>query len=253
MRKHLFMKKSLVFVLFFPLAFLFFCGGKRTTRPTEPEYEFTINGVVVKDLSIGKDIAYFTILRDSVAFDSALVKVDSDTLESQSGGVYSKEAPHLFGFEDAITITVSSAEDDFTLRFDAVIPGYFRITSINHRHVTAALADNVVVTFNASANASGYFISVVRPDGSNGYTDRILAEEIRDKKLPPDPFYIGDNFTTGTYLIYLVSYYKSFVRYPGMGFYLPAGLPEDDLSGASGTIGVGVVAPLDSVEAVVVK
>ena len=40
------MKKSLVFVLFFPLAFLFFCGGKRTTRPTEPEYKFTINGVV---------------------------------------------------------------------------------------------------------------------------------------------------------------------------------------------------------------
>jgi hypothetical protein len=252
MRKHLFMKKSLVFVLFFPLAFLFFCGGKRTTRPTEPEYEFTINGVVVKDLSIGKDIAYFTILRDSVAFDSALVKVGQDTIKSQGGGsgIYSKEASHLFDFGDALTITVSSAEDDFTLRFDAVIPGYFRITSINHRHVTAALADDVVVTFNASANASGYFISVVRPDGSNGYTDRILADEIPHKSVLRDAFNPGDVFTHGTYLIYLVSYYKSFLRYPGMGFYLPAGLPEDDLSGASGTIGVGVVAPLDSVEAV---
>lgn len=248
MRKNLFMKKSLV--LLFPLVLFLSCGGERTTRPTESEYEFTINGVVVKDLSIGKDIAYFTILRDSVAFDSALVKVGSDTLESQGGGVYSKEAPHLFDFEDALTITVSSAEDDFTLRFDAVIPGNFGIISINHRNVTASLADKVVVSFNSSANASGYFISVKRPDGSNGYTDRILAEEIRDKKLPPDPFYIGDNFTTGTYLIYLVSYYKSFSWYPAMEFYLPDGLPQDNISGANGTIGVGVVAPLDSVEAV---
>lgn len=250
MRENLFMKKSLVFLLIFLLALLSFCGGKRTTRPTEPEYEFTINGVVVKDLSIGKDIAYFTILRDSVDFDSAVVRVDADTLENQGYGIYSKEASHLFGFEEAITITVSSAEDDFTLRFDAVIPGYFRITSINHRNVTAALADGVAVTFSASANASGYFISVVRPDGSNGYTDRIVADEIPHKSVLRDAFYPGDVFTHGIYPIYLVSYYKSFLRYPGMGFYIPAGLPEDELTGAHGTIGVGVVAPLDSVEAV---
>lgn len=246
------MKKSLVFLLVFPLLLFFFCGGKRTTRPTKPKYEFTINGVVVKDLSLGKDIAYFTILRDSATFDSALVKVGQDTLISQGGGsgIYSEEASHLFDFGDTITITVSSAEDDFTLRFDAVIPGYFRITSINHRNVTAALADDVVVAFNASANASGYFISVVRPDGSNGYTDRIVADEIPHKSVLRDAFYPGDVFTHGTYPIYLVSYYKSFLRYPRMGFYLPAGLPEDELTGAYGTIGVGVVAPLDSVKAV---
>lgn len=251
MRKKLFMKKSLVFLLVFPLILFFFCGGKRTTRTTEPKYKFTINGVVVKDLSLGTDIAYFTILRDSVAFDSALVKVGSDTLKSQGWGIYSKEAPHLFDFADAITITISSAADDFTLRFDAVIPGYFRMTSINHRNVTASLADQVAVNFNSSANASGYFISVIRPNGSNGYTDRVLAEEIGSKSLPRDPFYIGDNFTTGTYLIYLVSYYQSFSWYPAMEFYLPDGLPQDNISGANGTIGVGVVAPLDSVEAVI--
>ena len=250
MRKNVSMKKSLVFLLLFPLVMFFQCGGERTTRTTEPEYEFTINGAVVKDLSIGKDIAYFTVLRDLVAFDSAVVRVGTDTLESRGGGVYSEEASYLFGFEDSITITVSSAEDDFTLRFDAVIPGYFRITSINHRQVTAALADNVVVTFNASAHAWGYFISVVRPDGSNGYTDRVLADEIPHKSVLRDAFNPGDVFTQGTYLVYLVSYYESFLRYPGMEFYLPAGLPEDDLSGAFGTIGVGVVAPLDSVEAV---
>lgn len=246
------MRKSLAFLLFLPLVLPLSCGGERTTRPSEPKYEFTINGVVVKDLSLGKDIAYFTILRDFVLFDSAVVKVGSDTLESQGGGsgVYSKEASHLFDFGDTLTITVSSAEDDFTLCFDAVIPGNFGIISINHRNVTAALADDVVVTFSASANASGYFISVVRPDGSNGYTDRIVADEIPHKSVLRDAFYPGDVFTHGTYPIYLVSYYKSFLWYPGMGFYLPAGLPEDELTGSYSTIGVGVVAPLDSVKAV---
>ena len=251
MRKNLFMKESLVFLLVFPLALFLYCSGKRTTRTTEPEYEFTINGAVVKDLSIAKDIAYFTILRDSVAFDSALVRVGTDTLESRGGGVYVKEASYLFGFEDTVKIRVSSAEDDFTLLYDAVIPGYFRITSINHKQVTAALADDVVVTFNASANATGYFISVVRPDGSDGYTDRVLADEIPNKSVLPDAFNPGDVFTQGTYLIYMVSYHKNFLRYPGRGFYLPAGLPEDGLTGAHGAIGAGVVAPLDSVEAVV--
>ncbi len=251
MRNNLLMKKSLVFVLVFPLVAFFYCGGKRTTRTTQPEYKFTVNGVVVKDLSIGKDIAYFTVLRDSIAFDSALVRVGTDTVESRGGGVYAKEASYLFGFEDTVNITVSSAEDDFTVLFDAVIPGYFRITSINRRQVTAAQADNVVVTFNASANATGYFISVVRPDGSNGYTDRVLAIEIPNKGVLPDAFNPGGVFTQGTYLIYMVSYHKSFLRYPGRGFYLPAGLPEDGLTGAHGAIGAGVVAPLDSVEAVV--
>jgi hypothetical protein len=251
MRKSVFMKKSLIFLLLFPLVIFLHCGGKRTTRTSEPEYEFTINGVVVKDLTIGKDIAYFTVLRDSVAFDSAVVRVGVDTLESKGGGVYSEEASHLFDLGEVLGIAVSSAEDHFTLSFDAVVPGSFGITSINHRTVTAALADKVVVNFSASQNATGYFISVKRPDGSNGFTERILGEEIGYKNLPPDPFYVGDTFVGGTYLIYLVSYYKGFLRYPGMGFYLPAGLPDGDLAGAYGTIGVGVVAPLDSVEALV--
>jgi preprotein translocase subunit SecB len=132
MRKNLFMKKSLVFLLLFPLVLFLFCGGERTTRPTKPKYKFTINGVVVKDLSLDKDIAYFTILRDSTPFDSALVKVDQDTIKSQSGGsgIYSEEASHLFDFGDTLTIMVASAEDTFAVDFDVIIPGFFRITDI---------------------------------------------------------------------------------------------------------------------------
>lgn len=257
MRKNAFMKKSLVFLLLFSLVLFFFCGGKRTTRTTEPEYEFTINGVVVKDLSLGKDIAYFTILRDSVAFDSALVKVGSDTLESEGEGLYSKEASHLFDFEGAITITVSSAEDDFAVDFNVIIPGFFRITDITDvvdREVHSG--DVPRILFTSSANASGYFISVIKrnnTEGAKGHTALILWSDIGNYSIPADAFRDRVDFIEGTYLIYLIAYNKSFVAYPSMEFELPDGLPEGNISGANGTIGAGVVAPLDSVEAVVVK
>jgi len=50
--------------------------------------------------------------------------------------------------------------------------------------------------------------------------------------------------------VFLVSYRASFVYYSGMEFYLPAGLPSGNISGANGTIGAGVVAPSASIEAV---
>jgi hypothetical protein len=256
MRNNLLMKKSLVFVLVFPLVAFFYCGGKRTTRTTQPEYKFTVNGVVVKDLSIGKDIAYFTVFRDSVAFDSALVRVGTDTLESKGGGVYAKEASYLFGFEDALTITVSSADDDFTAVFNVIVPGFFGITDItdvDDREVHSG--DIPRVLFTSSANASGYFVSVIKrnnTEGAEGHTDLIPWDNVGNYPIPATTFRRLETFVEGTYLIYLVAYHKSFVAYPPyMEFELPGGLPEDNISGANGTIGAGVVAPLDSVEAVV--
>jgi hypothetical protein len=253
------MKRNLVFLLLFPLVLFFSCGGKTTTRPTKPKYKFTINGVVVKDLSIDKDIAYFTILRDSTAFDSALVMVDQDTIKSQGGGsgIYSEKASHLFGFEDTIVVRVSSAKDNFAVNFNDTVPGFFHITDITD------IADREVhsgdiprVLFTSSANASGYFISVIKRDntqGALGHTALIPWDKIGNYSIPADAF--GDrfgNFATGTYLIYLVAYNGSFVAYPpSIKFELPNDLPKDNIPGANGTTGAGVVAPLDSVKAVV--
>jgi hypothetical protein len=255
MRKNSFMKKNLFFLLLFPLVLFFYCGGKRTTRTTKPEYKFTINGVVVKDLSIGMDIAYFTILRDSTAFDSALVKVGSDTLESQGEGVYSKEASHLFDFGDALTIVVSSAEDDFAVNFNVIIPGFFRITSIDQREVQSG--DRPAIEFSSSADAYGYFISIIKRnniEGARGDTALISWSGIGQYSIPVETFRDGfENFIEGIYLIYLVAYNKGFVDYPLMEFELPDDLPQDNIPDANGTIGAGVVAPLDSVEAMVLK
>jgi hypothetical protein len=254
MRKNLFMKKSLVFLLFLPLVLFFSCGGKTTTRPIKPKFKFTINGVVVKDLSLAKDIAYFTILRDSTAFDSAMVRVGKDTLGSQGGGIYSKEASHLFDFGDTVTITVSSAVDAFVANLNAIIPGFFYITDITG--ISGGIVhsqDKPHILFTSSANATGYFINVIKEnntEGAIGLNALIPWDEIGNYTLADSTFRdIHDNFITGTYLIYLVAYNKSFLAYSDMKFQLPEGLPNGNISGANGTIGAGVVAPSDSIKA----
>ena len=255
MRKKLFMKKTVVFLLVFPLILFFSCGGERTTRPTESEYEFTINGVVVKDLSLGKDIAYFTVLRDSVAFDSALVKVGPYTLPSQGGGIYLGRASHpsyLFEFEDTVAITVSSPEEDLNFESYVVIPGFFQIIAKVPDTVQSP-DEFVALHFSAASNASGYFISVLKRnnvEGALGHTDLIPWDKIGNYPIPNTTFRDShDDYKTGIYLIYLIAYNKSFLAYPDMEFQLPEGLPKDNISDANGTIGAGVVAPLDSVKA----
>jgi len=242
------MKKRLVFFLL--IVFCFSCGGKVTTRTTPEEYKFTINGVVVKDMNIGKDIAYFSILRDGDPFEGAVVKVGTDTLDNQGNGNYYLEGIPLFDFGDNISINISSADDDFNLTTSVLMPGSFQITDINPTPVTSADREEVKLYGSASVGASGYFASIMRPDGSDGYTGLIsLGEMIQGAKIPGSTFGEGEAFITGTYLVYTVAYAGSFLYYPGMEFYLPAGLPGGNISGANGTIGAGVVAPSAAIEA----
>jgi hypothetical protein len=255
MRKNLFMKRNLVFLLFFPLVLFLSCGGKTTTRPIKPKYKFTINGVVVKDLSLGKDIAYFTVLRDSAAFDSAVVKVGAYTLPSQGGGIYLGRASHpshLFEFEDTVAITVSSPEEDLNFESYVVIPGSFQITAKVPDPIQSS-DEFVALHFSAAPNVSGYFISVLKRnniEGALGHTAVITWDKIGNYPIPNTTFRdIHDDYKTGIYLIYLIAYNKSFLAYPDMKFQLPDGLPKNNISGANGTVGAGVVAPLDSVKA----
>lgn len=245
MRKKLFMKKSLTFLLLFPLVLFFYCGGKRTTRPSKPKYEFTINGVVVKNLNLGMDIAYFTILRDSVLFDSAVVKVGSDTLENQGSGVYHDEAPQLFDFGQNISISVSCAEDSFSLDTFMVIPDAFYIDDLPLDDDTLNPGGlSVPVSWRPSVHASGYFLSIVKPDTTPGLVGYTTLDDLNDgrENIPPEAFRIGDNLIEGRYEVYVIAYYESFLEYPGMPFELAHGLPIDNLDGANGTIGAGMVA-----------
>lgn len=246
--KHLtIMKKGLVFFLL--ITFSFSCGGKVTTRTTPEEYQFTINGVAVKDMNTGKDFAYFAVLRDGDPFEGAVVSVGSDTLINEGNGNYYLEGFPLFSFGQNVFINISSADDDFNLSTSVLMPGSFQITNINPTTVRSAQANDVVISFSLSENASGYFKSIVRPDGTNGHTALIPATDFRNTHIDRVAFGEVPEFITGTYQITLVSYRASFVYYPGMEFYLPAGLPTDNISGANGTIGAGVVASSAAIEA----
>ena len=224
------------------------CGGKVTTRTPPQQKQFTINGVVVKDLDQGKDFAYFSVLKDSSPFNGAVVQVGAYTLTSQGSGGYYKEGSSLFSFGQNISVTVTSSGDNFSLTTSVVMPGSFQITSVNHPTITASQADKVVVYFSGSANATGYFKSIVRPDGSNGNTVLVPGTEYGQTAIDPDAFYEGNEFVIGTYQVFLVAYGVSFVSYPDMPFYLPDGLPQGNFSGASGTIGAGVIAASAEIE-----
>jgi hypothetical protein len=239
-------------ILVLLIVFFFSCGGKVITRPPDDEHEFTVNGVVVKDMNSGKDVAYFAVLKNGDPFDGAVVKVGSDTLESEGNGNYFLDGFPLFNYGQTVLINISSAADDFNLSTSRQIPSSFEITDINHPSVTSSLANDLTVWISLSSGASGYFYSVVRPDGSDGFTALIGSDELGHGGILINHNAFFDElgvFITGTYQVFLVAYNTSFVYDPGMEFYVPGGLPGGDLSGANGTIGAGVVAPSASIEA----
>lgn len=244
MRRKLFIKKSLIFLLFLPLVWSFSCGGKTTTRPIKPKYKFTINGVVVKDLSLGKDIAYFIILRDSTAFDSAVVKVGIDTLKNKGSGTYYKEIS--LNFEQNVSITISCPKDSFSFGASVLIPGYFYIDPFPLAGDTLNPGgQSVPVSWSPSIHASGYFLSVVRPDTTPGVVGYTILDDLNDRSetILPEGFRTSQGtLVYGRYEVYVIAYYKSFLEYPAMPFELAEGLPKDNLDGANGTIGSGVVA-----------
>lgn len=235
-------------VLFLLIIFFFSCGGKVTTRPDDDEHEFTINGVVVKDMNSGKDIAYFSILRDSDPYAGAVVEVGSDTLENKQDGNYYLEGFPLFGFGKTVSISISSTETDLNVTTSRVIPSSFFIEELPADDQLNVGGHEVPVQWDASASASGYFLSVGGPAGSLGYA--VLDEgNNRAETIPPDAFRdVPDNLVEGFYEIYVIAFSTSFAYFTSIAFELPAGLPTGNISGANGTIGAGVIAPSATIE-----
>jgi hypothetical protein len=246
-----FMSLKIGLILLISLGLSLSCGGKVTTRTEEPEYQFTINGILVKDMNLSIDIAHFNVLRDSDPFSGASVVVGTDTLTNQGGGNYHKEASELFGFGEEVTVTVSSSGDNFSLTKTVVIPGSFQITSFNPPVLTSSNYHLLKIYGSASAGAEGYFIDFIKPNGSNGYAGLVsLIEMVQGiEDIPRETFEEGGEYITGTYTVYAAAYQGGFPSFPGMPFYLPGDLPTGNLSGANGTIGAGVIAPSKSLEA----
>ncbi|NIM97340.1 MAG: hypothetical protein GTO24_04420 [candidate division Zixibacteria bacterium] len=220
------------------------CSDKVTMRTHSEEFMFTINGVLVKDMNLSKDIAYFTILRDGNPFDSAVVQADTHTLTNQGNGNYYKEGPSLFGFGQNVSVAVTSSGDDFTTEAWLVIPAALRIEELGLPGDTLNPGGEAVpVTWTSSANASGYLLSVVTPDTIPpvvGYAEVVKGLE---ETIPVEAFRTTQGkLIEGVYEVYLVAYHSGFPEFPGIAFELPEGLPSGNLEEANGTIGAGVIA-----------
>jgi len=249
------MLKKIGLVILIGLILSFSCGGKVTTRSNPTKYKFTINGVVVKDLSLGKDIAYIKVLRDSVAFDTAVVKVGGYTLNNQKGGKYFKEASTLFNFGQNVSLSISSTKDSFSLDTSVIMPGSFYINQLPLDGDTLNPGGkSVKVTWSISLLASGYFLTVATPDivpGAVGFTKLVKGNE---ETILPDAFRTTQgSLVEGVYELYVIAYYGSFLEYPGMIFELPIGLPTNNIENANGTIGAGVVAQKKRIRVVVAQ
>lgn len=236
------MKKSTLFLLVAIFLFSFSCE-KKPTGPTTQKPTFTIYGAVVKDLNLSKDIAYFTVSRNDTLFDAATVKVGNRTIPSIGSGSYYSNTMS-FSALTSYTDSIISAQDTVTITFDFTMPDTFSINQLPVNDSLNAGGHTVTVYWTASDSSDGYFISVAKGDTIPGAVLYSSTVGIPQAPIPTEAFHTTGmgNIVTGYYWVYVIAYNKSFPSYPGTPFNLPAGLPVNNITGAKGTIGAGVIA-----------
>jgi hypothetical protein len=237
------MKKLITFLLAAALLFSFSCK-KKPIGPVSEKPTFTIYGVMVKDMNTQKDIASFTVWRNDTLYNSATVKVGNKNIPNAGSGEYFAEfSDTTFKVITAYVDSISSSLDTVTITFDFFMPNTFVINRLPSNDSLNAGGHAVTVYWTVSDSASAYFISVAKGDtipGANLYSAIVGANYAN---IPPSAFRtVGDQVVEGYYWVYVVSYNRSFVDYPDVPFALPVTLPANNITGAEGTMGAGVIA-----------
>jgi len=152
------MKYLLVLIGVFLLASLQCGEGKRITPPAV--HTFQVEGVVVKDLSTGMDIASVSVERDSVPFLEAQVKVNGDRLGLiDTSGIYYLMAPELSPSLAPCSLSAFSEPDSYTIQGAAIMPGEFRIEYLwPESHIYHSGDTPPHIEWSISDSARGYFI-----------------------------------------------------------------------------------------------
>lgn len=237
------MKRLTLFLLVAILLFSFSCE-KKSTGPITQKPSFTIYGAVVKDLNLSKDIAAFTVSRNDTLYNGAAVKVSNKSIPNVGSGVYYNEfSDTTFHARTAYIDSIVSSQDTVTITFGFTMPGSFSINPLSSTDSLNRAGHAVTVSWTPSDSSSGYFISVVKGDSITGAALYSATLSGTYGAIPRDAFHTSaDVLVMGYYWIYVTAYNKSFPSYPGIPFNLPAGLPANNISGAQGTIGAGVIA-----------
>ncbi|HVP36502.1 MAG TPA: hypothetical protein VMT04_05850 [Terriglobales bacterium] len=238
------MKKSIIF-LWIAILLLGFACKKKSIGPIVEKPTFTIYGAVVKDLNLSKDIAVFTVSRNDTLYDDATVKVGNKSIPNVGSGLYYMEfSDTTFHMNTAYTDSIISPTDTVTITFNFTMPDTFSVNVTPTRDTFRTINLPILTNWTASGNSNGYIVSVVKGDTISGAELYNATDDASPNPIPNQAFYTSGMGTLvlGYYWIYVIAYNKSFPTYPGIPFNLPAGLPANNISGAQGTIGAGVIA-----------
>jgi hypothetical protein len=190
------------------------------------------------------DFVEFNILKDSSPYDSAMITVNDDTIPNTGNGIYCSYMVELVP-KSAHSVKVVCPNHNFSLSRYINVPDTFHITDILPSRQNPG-GDTTYIYWTASQYNAGCFVVVSHPPAA-GHNERVNYSSAMETILP-SAFRSSrtDILIEGTYSVYVVSYCESFLLY-NFYFNFPYGLPKDNLSGAKGTIGAGVIAPKDSI------
>jgi hypothetical protein len=242
------MKKLIIFLLAAILLLSFSCK-KKPIGPVSEEPTFTINGLVVKDINDPpKDIAYFKIWRNDTLYNNATVKVGNRNIPNIGSGEYFAEfSDTTFKMNSVYIDSIISPQDTVTITFSFTMPDTFSAEIQSDKDTFTTADFPITINWTASSNANGYILGVAKGDTISGAVLYSGTVNSPPEQIPQDAFYTDGIpiLVEGDYWIYIVAYNKSFVSYSDdsdVPFELPAGLPSNNITGAKGTIGAGVIA-----------
>jgi hypothetical protein len=239
------MKKSITFLLAAVLLFSFSCK-KKPIGPVNEKPTFIVYGVVVKDMNTpAKDVASFTVWRNDILYNYATVKVGNQNIPNIGSGLYYAALPYnTFEGNTTYIDSIISSQDTVTITFSFTMPDTFSIGIQSDKDTFTTTDFPIDLNWTTSSNPDGYILGVAKGDTISGamlYSGIIASPP---QPIPQTAFYTDGmgNLVIGDYWIYILAYNKSFVSYSDMPFELPSGLPANNITGAKGTIGAGVIA-----------
>ena len=209
---------------------------------------FTIDMILIRNLSTGKNQVDAYLERDGAAFSDAVITVGDVNVPVMGGGLYFVESASFPLPSGLNIIKFESTEDEYLATTSIQIPADFGLTNVNPRYNSGA--DNVFLEWSASGGATNYVLAVATLNVDDGTTPlRLILPSSTSQYVVPDTTF--ENFAgdpvPSIYYIYLIAYNEGFGPYSGIKFQVPEGLPEKTIIDPAGTLRFGTVAALDSI------
>lgn len=253
--------KDLLLLSLLPGAMLILLGLRCSFKggPTQPipSHAYQLNGVAVRDMNSNVEQVFVSFKRDTLAFDSALIKFDNVVLTSLGQGYYRAQTPAIsLKANISYTISVSYPKDNLDFSMPVIVPDTFSIDSSSldalERLYRGGKNSAISIEWSPSLNAEGYMVAAIPqdPNAPNYYSAAILGDAVLGATIPPTGFYDpnADTLVTGLYLLYAASYRETFSDYPDLPFPLPAGLSDNiALQKMKGRFGASTIARYDTI------